>query len=108
MFEKTCFIKPGIPFDPADTKTCYAPMFRKTFSLPDFRSAELRFCALGFGHIWLNGQRIDSEVFGTDEAAYHKTVWYRTEDVSRFLKSGNNTIFIQTGNGFFNEIFPSS
>lgn len=108
MFEKTCFIKPAIPFDPADTQHCHAPMFRKTFTLPAFERAELRFCALGMGHVWLNGRRIDEEVFGTDESVYNKTVWYRTEDVAAFLQEGENVIFVRTGNGFFNEIFPTS
>ena len=68
MFAQTRFIKPNIPFDPADTRTCYAPMFRKKFTLPTFQTAVLRFCALGFGHVSLNGRRIDIEVFGTDES----------------------------------------
>lgn len=108
MFAQTRFIKPNIPFDPADTRTCYAPMFRKKFTLPTFQTAVLRFCALGFGHVSLNGRRIDSEVFGTDESVYHKTLWYREEDVSVFLHPGENVIHVLCGNGFFNEIFPSS
>ena len=107
MFEKTMFIKPNVPFDRNDTQTCYAPMFRRRFVLPAFQKAVLRFSALGFGHISLNGQRIDSEVFGTDESAYHKTVWYRQEDVTAFLHEGENLIYVLCGNGFYNEIFPT-
>lgn len=107
MFENTQFIKPDVPFDRNDTQTCHAPMFRKTFVLPKFHKAVLRFCALGFGHVSLNGQRIDSEVFGTDESAYHKTVWYRQEDVTDLLREGENLIYVLCGNGFYNEIFPT-
>ncbi len=107
MFENTQFIKPNIPFDLQDTQTCYAPMFRKRFQLPAFKKAVLRFCALGFGHVSLNGQRIDSEVFGTDESVYHKTVWYRQEDVTDLLHEGENLIYVLCGNGFYNEIIPT-
>ena len=107
MFENTQFIKPGIPFDPKDTRTCYAPMFRKRFVLPAFRKAVLRFCALGFGHVSINGKRIDDEVFGTDESVYHKTVWYRQVDVTEFLHAGENVIHVLCGNGFYNEIIPT-
>lgn len=107
MFENTCFIKPDVPFDRNNTEICYAPMFRKKFTLPPFRKAVLRFCALGFGHVSVNGQRIDSEVFGTDESVYHKTVWYRQEDVTQFLQEGDNQLYILCGNGFYNEIIPT-
>ena len=107
MFENTCFIKPNLPFEPENTQICYAPMFRKRFVLPAFKKAVLRFCALGFGHVSINGQRIDSEVFGTDESVYHKTVWYRQADVTGFLREGENLIHILCGNGFYNEIIPT-
>ena len=63
--------------------------------------------ALGFGHVFINGKRIDSEVFGTDESVYHKTVWYRREDVTEFLREGENQLYILCGNGFYNEIIPT-
>ena len=107
MFESTCFIKPNVPFDRNDTAICHAPMFRRKFVLPAFRKAVLRFCALGFGHVSINGRRIDSEVFGTDESAYHKTVWYRQEDVTEFLREGENLLYVLCGNGFYNEIIPT-
>ena len=108
MFEGTAFIKPDLPFDPNDHSTCYAPMFRKRFVLPAFRRAVLRFCALGFGHVWINGRRIDREIFGTDESVYHKTLWYRQEDVTEFLHEGENLIYVLCGNGFYNEVFPTA
>lgn len=108
MFEAQQFIKPAIPFDPSDTGRCYAPAFRKRFFLTDTRDAVLHFCALGLGRVWLNGHPVGNEVFGTDESAYHKSLYYRSEPVSGLLRPGENVICVLCGNGFFNEIFPTS
>lgn len=108
IFDNACFIKPDAVFDRNDNKNCIAPIFRRTFYITDFRKATLNYCALGFGHVWLNGERIDNHVFGTDESAYHKTLWYNTADITAGLRKGKNVIAVLCGNGFFNEIFRTS
>jgi len=109
MIEHCTFIKPDFPFDPADKTHNYAPVYRRSFTLTKLpEKALLEYVALGMGHVYINGRRINADVFGTDEAAWHKTVWYNTADVASFLQPGKNTIAVLCGNGFFNEPYHTS
>jgi alpha-L-rhamnosidase len=108
MFSKTSFIKAELPFVPSDNKRCYAPMFRRTFTLDEAVSnAEIAVCGLGIAYYYLNGQPITEDLFTAPESDYNKTLWYNVYDVSKLLQKGQNVLAVICGNGYYNEIFKT-
>ena len=83
----------------------YAPTvcFRKFFSVQQNGKFLLSYCALGIGYVYINGQRISQELFLSPVADYRKTLWYTVHDVTHLIKEGENEIFVEVGNGFYNE-----
>jgi alpha-L-rhamnosidase len=106
--EKTCFIKPNIPFADEYREENPAPMFRKKFMAKPFHSAKLFVCGLGYGYYWLNGKKVSKDLFTAPVSDYNKTLWYNVYDVSDLLREGENIVAVICGNGFFNETFKSS
>ena len=89
---------------PDDTLN-YAPTvcFRKQFIAEEKGNYTLSFCALGIGYCYINGQRISDDLFLSPVSDYRKTLWYNTYDVTPLIKEGENEIFMEVGNGFYNE-----
>ena len=83
----------------------YAPTvcFRKRFLAQEKRNYTLSFCALGIGYCYINGKRITQDLFLSPVADYRKTLWYNVYDVTELIKDGENEIFVEVGNGFYNE-----
>ena len=83
----------------------YAPTvcFRKYFITEGKGKYTLSFCALGIGYCYINGQRITQDLFLSPVSDYRKTLWYNVYDVTALIKDGENEIFIEVGNGFYNE-----
>ncbi|MBQ7642348.1 MAG: family 78 glycoside hydrolase catalytic domain [Clostridia bacterium] len=105
IFEKAKFIKArGANKDNSEA----SPLFRKEFYYDGgAQSAEIAFCALGIGHIYLNGERITGDLFLSPLSDYDKRLWYNRYDVTEKLKRGTNVLSAELGNGFFNEGFHS-
>ena len=89
-------------------KLCYAPVFRRTFSVKSVRKAELSVCGLGYGYYYINGNPVTNDLFTAPVSNYGKTLWYNTYDVTELLTEGNNVITVICGNGWFNENLNSS
>ena len=89
---------------PADNLN-YAPTvcFRKYFTVEKRGQYTLSFCALGIGYCYINGQRITRDLFLSPVSDYRKTLWYNVYDVTAFIQEGENEIFVEVGNGFYNE-----
>ena len=83
----------------------YAPTvcFRKRFIIDKKGEYTLSFCALGMGYCYINGQRITQDLFLSPVSDYRKTLWYNVYDVTAFIQEGENEIFVEVGNGFYNE-----
>lgn len=100
--EKTYFIKPAEAFDA--NKLDYAPMFRKRFTIGEVTEhAVLSLCTLGCGQCYINGKRLDGDMFCSPVSNYNKTIWYRNYDVTDMLHVGENIIAVWCGNSWFNE-----
>lgn len=102
MLQTANFIKPNLTFD-RNTVENIAPIFRKTFTLDTVKPATLAFACLGMGQVWLNGHRVNRDLFGTDEAGYDQTIWYDVIDVTAYLRPGKNVLSALCGNGTLNE-----
>lgn len=83
----------------------YAPSvcFRKRFTATKQGKYELAFCALGMGYCYLNGHPIAPDLFLSPVSDYRKTLWYTVYDVTALIQEGENELFIEVGNGFYNE-----
>lgn len=107
-FENASFIKCDIPFYREFKSENPAPMFRKKFVVDNFEKAEIRVCGLGYGYYFINGKKVTEDLFTSPVSDYSKTLWYNEYDVSRLLVSGENTIAVICGNGFYNETIPTN
>ena len=64
---------------------------RKEFSVKgDIKQAVLSVTALGWADVYLNGQRVSDDLFGSGWTEYKKRVYYRTYDVTSLLRQGEN------------------
>jgi hypothetical protein len=78
------------------------PFIRNTFTLPeDIVSARAYVCGLGIYELMINGQRMGDEYFTPGYNAYDFWLQYQTYDITSQLKSGENSIGLSLGNGWY-------
>ena len=88
------------PDDACPTQT--APLLRKAFSLEKpVRRAVLYYAAHGLADISLNGAKVDDAVLAPRFSDYGQRIYYRTVDVTKQLRHGDNVVGATLGNGFF-------
>jgi alpha-L-rhamnosidase len=79
-----------------------AAYLRRTLSLSkSVSSARLYVTALGSYRVFLNGNRVGSDVLTPDFTDYRKRVLYQTYDVTSLLVSGNNVMSALLGDGWY-------
>jgi len=82
-----------------------APLFRKSFALPQgAKRARLYVTGLGYYEAFLNGRRIGDHVLDPGWTDYRKRVFYSTYDVTGLLRKGENALGVMVGNGWFNPL----
>ncbi len=80
-------------------------LLRKEITIPkSVESAKVHICGLGYYELTINGQKIGDKVLSPAKTNYRKIVLYDTYDVTSPLKTGQNTIGIMLGNGWFNPL----
>lgn len=80
-----------------------APYFRKEFVVEQsVDRAEIRFCGLGYGELYVNGQRVSSDVLSPTVTIYDRRTRFMQYDVAGYLKTGINVIAARLGNGWYN------
>lgn len=96
-----------------------APLFRKSFLVPDPAEAALRICGLGFFQGMLNGLPITEDRLVPGWSNYeerhfrdlryplrdtfHNRIYYMEYDVTSLLRPGGNILAVQLGNGWYND-----
>ena len=79
-----------------------AASFRRTLDVSkQVRSARLYATALGSYRVFLNGNRVTSDVLTPDFTDYRKRVLYQTYDVTEFVNQGKNQISALLGDGWY-------
>jgi len=79
-----------------------APLLRKEFILnKDVREARVRFSGLGWSELYINGKKVSDDVLSPNLTDYNQEVFYRTYDVTKYLKPGENAIGLMLGNGWY-------
>ena len=82
----------------------FAPLFKKNFKIEkEVKTATLYICGLGFFEAKINGVLPDDSVLNPTHSQYSSTIYYRTFDVTVFLKMQENEISVELGNSFYNE-----
>ncbi len=96
-----------------------APIMRKIFKLDksarDIESARIYATAAGLYELYLNGDKLGDDFLNPGSTQYDQHVLYQTYDVTELLKSGENTVSAQLGNGWwagmaglvFNKQYPA-
>ena len=100
---------------------CESPLFRRSFYLEEVpASARLAVCGLGYFLLFVNGERVGDQEFIPAVTNYSSVlgcdttypVWeersgyrclYVVFDLLPFLKTGENVIGIQLGNGWYHQ-----
>jgi alpha-L-rhamnosidase len=97
---KATWIEPGLPED--TTKSGPVPMLRREFKL---RGAVARARAYVTSHglyeMYLNGHRVGDQVLTPGWTSHNKRLQYQTYDVTGLLKTGDNAVGVQLGNGWY-------
>lgn len=95
---------------PAQARDQSAPMFRRTFELPQAsESAVLRICGLGCFEAWCNGQRIGDHLLDPAQSDYERRTFFVEHDLTDRLEPGRNALGVILGDGWFNQnhVWPS-
>lgn len=81
------------------------PLFGKTFTLPRaVKSARLYVTGLGYFEASVNGKNVSEAVLEPGWTNYTKRVFYRTFDVTKLLKRGENELTALVANGWWNPL----
>jgi alpha-L-rhamnosidase len=79
-----------------------SPLLRQEFTVAGKVSrARAYFSGLGFGELYLNGEKVSDDVLSPVMADYHCEVTYVVHDVTRQVKPGGNAVGIWLGNGWY-------
>jgi alpha-L-rhamnosidase len=100
-------VVPGLP--PNDQKLgnraierAIIPLFRKDIELrKKIREASLFISGLGQYEASINGQKVGNGFLTPGWTEYNKSVFYNCHNVTKLLQTGNNTIGVIVGTGFY-------
>ena len=77
---------------------------RKSFSAQkQIKDAIIYISGQGHYELSLNGKKVGNDQYNPLWSDYDKTIYYNAYDLTEELNSGNNTIGVLLGNGFYNE-----
>jgi len=81
------------------------PLFRKQFATgKKIKNARLYVTGLGYFEVYLNGEKISSDILSPGWTNYAKRIQYLTYDLTADLDQGDNAIGIMLGNGWYNPL----
>ena len=102
---KASWIEPGLAEDV--TKSGPAPMLRREFKLGGaVERARAYVTSHGLYEMYLNGRRVGDAFFTPGWTSYNKRLQYQTYDVTALLKTGQNAIGVELGNGWYRGNLP--
>lgn len=78
-------------------------LLRHEFSVkPGLKRALVNICGLGEYELTLNGKKVGDDFLSPGWTKYNQTCLYDTRDLTAALKTGDNTVGIELGNGMYN------
>ena len=95
----------GPPLKKGDTQT--SPFYRQSFRIDDVpERATIYVAPLGYFELYVNGQKVGDEVLAPAVSNFSKRSYYRTYDVTGYLKQGVNSLGIWMGAGWYSPGLP--
>lgn len=76
---------------------------RKTFEVKEKSPARVRYAGLGLSVVYLNGRRVGDAVLQCAFTDYRKRVLEAEEDVTGYLREGENELLVVLGDGWYNQ-----
>jgi alpha-L-rhamnosidase len=84
-----------------------SPLYRQSFRIDDMpEHATIYVAPLGYFELYINGQKVGDEVLAPAVSTFSKRSYYRTYDVSGYLKKGINSLGIWMGTGWYSPGLP--
>lgn len=84
-----------------------APLFRREIRIAKpLRRATIRLASLGWGQVYINGQKVGDDVLGAPFSDLNRRILYVTHDVTPLLQTGKNVIGLTVGNGQHSPVVP--
>ena len=96
-----------------------SPCIIKKVNINEFDSANIKITGLGFYELFINGKRITNNFYKPCVSDYIErdfskfsyplkdktshTIYYNSFNISKYLKKGENIIFVLLGNGYFKQ-----
>ena len=80
-----------------------APVFRRDFNVRSgLVSARINASAAGIYELFLNGKKVSDTCFDPGRTRVQSRVMYQTFDLTGLLKTGENTLSVSVGHGWYN------
>lgn len=80
-------------------------LFRRTFDIPQDGATDaiVRVCGLGAFNLFINGQKIGDAWLDPIGSDYRKVAYYRTFDVTKYLRPGENVVAVEVADGWYGQ-----
>ncbi|MDW6003159.1 family 78 glycoside hydrolase catalytic domain [Vibrio mangrovi] len=75
---------------------------KKIYIADEINKAYIHLVGLGYYNLYINGEKVSRYELNNDWTNYDKTIFYDTFDIQPFLKPGENDLFVELGNGWYN------
>lgn len=80
-----------------------APCFRREFTVDVAPvHSQIRFCGLGYGELYLDGEKLGDAVLSPTVSIYDRRAGFQVFDLSGKLTPGRHTLAARLGNGWYN------
>ena len=91
-------------WDRADTLSRRSIYLKGTFrTRRKVRCAMMNVCGLGFNEVRIDGRKVGDSEFAPLWSDYDRSVFYNTYDVTEMIGTGETSVEVLLGNGFYNE-----
>jgi len=89
--------------DSRDVNLKPAPLFRKTFNISrKILAARAYVAAAGLFELFINGQKVGDHRLDPMYTRFDRRTLYVTHDLTQLVRSGENTVGVMLGNGWYN------
>ncbi|MBO5938456.1 MAG: family 78 glycoside hydrolase catalytic domain [Clostridia bacterium] len=95
IWEKAEWIRPAQYIDGA------SPYLRTKFDAKKVEKAMLYASGLGYAYYYINGENITDALIDPPQSNYRELIYYRSFDVTNYLREGKNALTAQLGQGFY-------
>jgi alpha-L-rhamnosidase len=94
------WIEPDQNEDPSESQP--SPFLRSEFEIKGkIASARAYVTSHGLYEMYINGRQVGDDLFTPGWTSYHNRLQYQTYDITRLLQTGNNSVGVILGDGWF-------